>query len=80
VDTTIQNCYNIGMIAGDYNVGGIVASASTSKALYVTDCYNHGTITANNNIGTLLRYVSSSGKKPSDLMIFSSHDFFPDVL
>jgi len=75
VDTTIQNCYNIGMIAGKYNVGGIVASASTSKALYATDCYSHGTI-KELCWGMYLRQE----RKPSDLMIFSSHDFSSDVL
>ena len=54
MDTTIQNCYNTGMISGNCYAGGIIPSTSTSKSLYVTDCYNHGTITANSSKGSLL--------------------------
>jgi len=64
MDTTIQNCYNTGMISGNCYAGGIIPSTSTSKSLYVTDCYNHGTITANSSKGALLGHVYSSGKKP----------------
>lgn len=40
----IRNCHNLGTIAGEYRMGGIVGHINTGGTIYVIDCHNEGQI------------------------------------
>lgn len=58
---TITNCYNAGMISGDFYIGGVAGFVNTDAST-ITNCYNTGTVSGNFYIGGVAGFfVSDAG-------------------
>ena len=48
VDIIIQDCDNYGIIAGNFNIGGILGNTYTNSSCYISGCNNYGQVKAEN--------------------------------
>ena len=60
--STIESCYNIGIIEGNFMVGGIVGvSSGLGNTIWIKDCYNRGNVIGDTEkIGGIGGYISYS--------------------
>ena len=60
--STIESCYNIEIIEGNFMVGGIVGGSSGSgNTIWIKDCYNRGNVIGDTkDIGGIGGYIGSS--------------------
>ena len=60
--STIESCYNIGIIEGNFMVGGIVGvSSGLGNTIWIKDCYNRGNVIGDTiDIGGIGGYIGSS--------------------
>ena len=59
---TLQGCYNVGKVNGEFYVGGIVGESSGSgNTIWIKDCYNRGNVIGDTkDIGGIGGYIGSS--------------------
>ena len=59
---TLQGCYNVGNVNGEFYVGGIVGESSGSgNTIWIKDCYNRGNVIGDTkDIGGIGGYIGSS--------------------
>ena len=59
---TLQKCYNVGTVKGEFKVGGIVGGSSGSgNTIWLKDCYNRGSVIGDTrDIGGIGGYIGSS--------------------
>lgn len=59
---TLQGCYNVGIVNGEFNVGGIVGvSSGLDNTIWIKDCYNRGNVIGDTkDIGGIGGYIGYS--------------------
>ena len=59
---TLQKCYNVGTVKGEFKVGGIVGGSSGSgNTIWLKDCYNRGSVIGDTrDIGGIGGYIGYS--------------------
>lgn len=59
---TLQGCYNVGIVNGEFNVGGIVGvSSGSGNTIWIKDCYNRGSVIGDTrDIGGIGGYIGYS--------------------
>lgn len=59
---TLQGCYNVGIVNGEFNVGGIVGvSSGLGNTIWIKDCYNRGNVIGDTkDIGGIGGYIGYS--------------------
>ncbi len=59
---TLQGCYNVGKVNGEFYVGGIVGESSgLGNTIWIKDCYNRGNVIGDTEkIGGIGGYIGSS--------------------
>jgi hypothetical protein len=59
----IKDCYNVGIIIGEYVPGGIAGDIKTTDAMHIVNCYNIGKVISTSLVGNI---IGDSMQQPDD--------------